>query len=138
MEALHGLLLLTRQAVFPRSPVAAAVGYALNQWEALKQFLKNGRLEIDNNAAERALRGIAVGRSNWLFAGSAEGGRRAAILYSIVETYRRQRIDPYRYIRDVLGKLTTWPQARIGDLTPQGWKAAFPDLAVAAATAPAP
>lgn len=138
MESLHGLLLSTRQAVLPKSPVAAAVGYALNQWEALKQFLKDGRLEIDNNGAERALRGIAVGRSNWLFAGSAEGGRRAAILYSIVETCRRQRIDPYRYIRDVLGKLPTWPQARIDDLTPKGWKTAFPELAAAAATASAP
>ena len=138
METLHALLVSTRRAVLPKCPVAAAIGYALNQWEALKQFLKDGRLEIDNNGAERALRGIAVGRSNWLFAGSAAGGERAATLFSIVETCRRQEIDAYRYMRDVLGKLPTWPQAKLGDLTPKGWKRAFPDLAAAATTAPAP
>lgn len=137
MTALHALLLATRQTVLPKSPVAAAIGYALNQWKALNRFLEDGRLEIDNNGAERALRGIAVGRSNWLFAGSAEGGRRAAILYSIVETCRRQGIDPYRYMRDVLEKLATWPQRRIAELTPRGWKQAFPALAAVAATASA-
>ncbi len=135
MTALHELLLATRQAVLPKSPVAAAIGYALNQWKALNRFLEDGRLEIDNNGAERALRGIAVGRSNWLFAGSAEGGRRAAILYSIVETCRRQNIDPYRYMRDVLEKLPTWSHKRIAELTPKGWKHAFPELAADAATA---
>jgi transposase len=135
MATLHELLLSTRTAVLPKSPVASAIGYALNQWVALNRFLEDGRLEIDNNSAERALRGIAVGRSNWLFAGSAAGGQRAATLYSIVETCRRQGIDPYRYMRDVLGKLPTWPNKKIEDLTPRGWKMAFPELAAAAATA---
>lgn len=136
MDTLHALLLSTRKAVLPKSPVAGAIGYALNQWEALGRFLTDGRLEIDNNSAERALRGIAVGRSNWLFAGSAEGGRRAATLYSIVETCRRQAIDPYRYMRDVLGRLPAWPKDALADLTPKGWKRAFPDLATEATTVP--
>ena len=134
MKALHELLLSTRRAVRPKSQVATAIGYALNQWEALNRFLEDGRLEIDNNGAERALRGIADGRSNWLFAGSAAGGRRAPILYSIVETCRLQNIDPYKYMKDVLEKLPTWPQKRIAELTPTGWKKTFPRLAAAAAT----
>lgn len=115
----------------------AAIGYALNQREAPRRFLTDGRLEIDNSGAERALRGTAVGRSDCLFAGIAAGGHRAATLCWIVETCRRQAIDPYRYMRDVLGRLPTRPKDAFADLTPKGWKRAFPELAAAATTAPA-
>lgn len=77
-----------------RSDLAVAIRYALTRWTALTRYADDGRLEIDNNAAERSLRGIAVGRRNWLFAGSDEGGHRAASIYSLVETAKAQRCRP--------------------------------------------
>jgi hypothetical protein len=80
MEKLHQYLLEIRKEVLPKSPEARAVRYALNQWEALNRFLKDGDLEIDNGATERANRGIAIGRGNWTFFGSDHGGKTAAVL----------------------------------------------------------
>jgi len=136
LDTIHVLLLQARADVLPKSPMGEAVTYAVNQWEALKRYLEDGRLEIDNNATERSMRGIAVGRKNWLFAGSEAGGRRAAALYSIIESCRRLYLDPFAYIKDVLTRVATHPARDIGQLTPAGWKVAFPELA-AAATIPA-
>lgn len=102
----------------PKSPFGQALTYVFNQWDALNRYLEDGDLSIDNNQAERALRCVAVGRKNWLFAGSAEGGRRAAILYSLVASCKRHKIDPFHYLRDVISRINTHPMSRIRELLP--------------------
>jgi transposase len=110
-------------AVLPKSPIGKAIAYATNQWTALCRFLEDGRLEIDNNRAERALRGIAVGRKNWLFLGNHEGGSRAAIIYSVIATCKDHGVDPFAYLRDVLARLPTY-RGDYAALTPLAWKRA--------------
>lgn len=132
LARIHELLLQARTDVLPKSPMGQAVTYALNQWAALQRYLEDGRLAIDNNATERSLRGVAVGRKNWLFTGSEAGGRRAAVLYSIVESCRRLRLDPFAYIRDVLPRLASHPAREVEQLTPAGWRTAFPEVAASA------
>lgn len=83
-----------KKAALPKSPIGQAIGYALNQWQALKRYLDDGRLAIDNNLVERQIRGVAVGRKNWLFAGSDEGAKRAAVLYSIISPCALQGVGP--------------------------------------------
>jgi transposase len=112
------------RVVLPRSQIGEAVTYMRRQWIALNRYVEDGRLEIDNNGAERALRRVAVGRKNWLFAGSLEGGKRAAVIYSLIETCKRIGADPFRYLRDVLERLPTTPPERYGELTPRAWLAA--------------
>lgn len=112
-------------AALPKSPVGQAIGYARNQWQALVRFLENGILEIDNNLSERTLRMVAVGRKNWMFAGSDEGGKRAAIIYSLIASCKHIGLDPFAYLRDVLDRISTHPNSRIAELTPRGWKAAL-------------
>jgi transposase len=98
---------LDKQAVeaLPKSPIAVAVRYALNQWSGLCRYVEDGRLAIDNNAAERALRGIAIGRKNWLFCGSEAGGRTAAVLFTVIGSAVRNNLDPWAYLNDVLQRL---------------------------------
>jgi transposase len=105
-------------ATLPKSPFGEAMTYVFNQWEALNRYVEDGDLAIDNNAAERALRCIAVGRKNWLFAGSVAGGKRAAVLFSLVASCKRHKIDPFHYLRDVIGRVKTHPQSKIADLLP--------------------
>jgi hypothetical protein len=115
------------QKVLPKSPIGEAVGYALAQWLALTRYLEDGLLEPDNNRAERALRRVAIGRKNWMFAGSDEGGRRAAIVYSLIASCAAIKLNPYAYLRDVLERLPSI-DAEAGDLsllTPKAWKAAL-------------
>lgn len=111
--------------VLPKSPLGDALRYLDNQWAPLQRFVEDGRLAIDNNRAESQLRVVAVGRKNWLFAGSLEGARWAAILYSLVQSCRLVGIDPFLYFRDVLRRLPTHPQKLIGQLTPRGWAETF-------------
>lgn len=93
-------------------------------WPALLRFLDDGRLEIDNNIAERAIRSIAIGRRNWLFAGSKVGGERAAAIYSVIETCKANRVDPQAYIANVTAKIAEdWPASRWDELMPWNWKA---------------
>ena len=110
--------------VLPQSLLGKAVTYADNQWLALNRYLEDGRLPIDNNASERALRTVAVGRKNWLFAGSDEGARRAAIIYSLVVSCRNLGIDPFAYFADVLPRLRALPAEPLRELTPAAWMAA--------------
>jgi hypothetical protein len=112
-------------AVLPKSPIAQAIGYALDQWVALTRYLEDGDLDIDNNEAERALRCVAIGRKNWLFAGSDAGGQWAAIFYSLIASCRRHGIDPFAYLRDVLMRVLTTPISRIRELLPAYWKPAL-------------
>jgi transposase len=109
-----------RPAVLPKSPLAAAIHYGLAQWEALLRYTQDGRIPIDNNGAERALRPIAVGRKNWLFVGHEEAGRKGAVLFSLVATCREIGIDPRSYLRDVLERIATCSD--VTQLTPHGWK----------------
>lgn len=104
------------------SQVGKAIAYSLNCWPALIRFLDDGRLCPSNNAAERALRGIAVGRRNWTFAGSDEGGRRAAAIYTLIETAQLNDVDPLVWLADVLARLHDHPANRINDLLPWSWK----------------
>jgi len=109
----------------PKSPLGRGLTYLVNQWRALNRFLEDGRLQIDNNACERALRTIAIGRKNWLFAGSDAGAERAAIIYTVFGTCRLHDIDPWAYLQDVLTKLADgWLQSRVDELLPPNWAAA--------------
>jgi transposase len=115
---------LTR-TVLPKSPLGEAVRYLSNQWVALQRFVEDGRLAIDNNRAENQLRIVALGRKNWLFAGSFEGAKRAALLYSLVQSCTLVDVPPFDYLKDVLLRVASHPQRRIGELTPKGWAATF-------------
>jgi transposase len=112
------------RTVLPKTPLGNAVGYIQNNWKALERFVDDGEAEIHNNAIENAIRPLAIGRKNWLFAGSPEGGRRAAILFTLVENCRRIGINPEAYFRDLFDRLPTHPNRLIAELTPHGWKAA--------------
>jgi len=112
-----------RQAVLPKSPMGQAIGYALSNWTALCRYTEAGFLAIDNNASERALRGIAIGRKNWLFCGSDNGGRTAAVLASVLVSCRRHGLDPFVYLRDVLTRLPAHPADRLDDFLPDRWGA---------------
>lgn len=101
-----------------KSELAKAIGYSLTRWTSLTRYRDDGRIEIDNNAAERALRGVALGRSNYLFMGSDAGGERAAAIYSLVETAKLNGLDPQAYLRDVLARIADHPINRIDELLP--------------------
>jgi len=107
--------------VLPKSPMGQAITYALNQWEALCVYAADGDLAIDNNAAENALRCVAVGRNNWIFCGSDNGGDTAAILFSFMATCRRHEIDPFAYLRDVLTRLPATPINELNQFLPGRW-----------------
>ena len=113
-----------KAGVLPKSPIGKAIGYFVRHADALGRYLGDGRLEIDNNRCERTMRQIAVGRKNWLFAGSEAGGQRAATLYSLTVSCWELEIDPFAYLADVLSRLSTTPSSRIEELTPRGWAAA--------------
>ncbi|MBV8231498.1 MAG: transposase [Planctomycetaceae bacterium] len=107
--------------VLPKSPMGQAIGYARSNWAALNRYLEAGFLPIDNNASERALKPVAIGRRNWLFAGSDGGGRTAAILYSLAATCKGLGLDPFAFLRDVLDRVCTHPARRIAELLPDRW-----------------
>jgi transposase len=109
--------------VLPKSPIGQAIAYALNNWTALNRYLEDGRLSIDNNASERSLRAIVLGRKNFMFCGSPEGAHRAAVIYSLVATCKLHQIDPYEYFENVLTRITDYPTNKIEDLVPPNWKA---------------
>ena len=110
--------------VLPKSPIGDAIGYALHNWAALVRYTEDGDLAIDNNAAERSLRGVAVGRKNWMFFGSDTGGRTAALLTSLVTTCKRLQVEPFAYLRDVFDRISAHPVSRLEELLPDQWQAA--------------
>lgn len=114
-------------SVLPKSPLGQAIQYTLNQWEALCVYATDGRLAIDNNAAENALRRVAVGRKNWLFCGSDHGGRTAATLFSLIATCQRHQVEPMAYLRDVLTRIAAIPVSQLATLLPDRWQAAAAD-----------
>ena len=134
LESFRVWLLTQKDAVLPKSPIAAAINYTLNQWEALNRYTTDGDLHIDNNISERTLKLIGIGRNNWLFLGSDNGGKTAAVLFSFTATCKHLGIDTFAYLRDVLTRLPTHPIDRLAELLPHRWQAAR--AAAAATTAP--
>jgi transposase len=101
---------------------AKAIDYVMKRWPAFTRFLDDGRICISNNAAERALRGVAIGRKAWLFAGSDRGGERAAAMFTLIETAKLNDVDPQAWLADVLGRINDHPAARLNELLPWNWK----------------
>jgi len=124
LEDIHAYLEREQPQVLPKSPEGQAIAYTLSNWKALTRYCEDGDLEIDNNGAERSRRGIAVGRRNWTFLGSDNGGRTAAILSSLIATCKRLAIDPFAYLRDIFARLGAHPQSRLAELLPDQWQAA--------------
>jgi transposase len=104
--------------VLPKSPLGEAITYAFNQWDALTVYTTDGDLAIDNNASENALRRVALGRRNWLFCGSDNGGHTGAILFSLIATCQRHHVEPFTYLRDVLTRIAAHPMSRLAELLP--------------------
>ena len=112
-----------RVEVLPKSPMGQAIGYALSNWQALTRYTQDGDLSIDNNVSERALRPVAIGRKNWLFAGSdAGGGETAAILMSLIRSCERHDVEPLAYLRDVLTRIADLTISQLPQLLPDQWK----------------
>jgi transposase len=120
-DVLHQWLILHRQKVPDGSATAKAIDYSLKRWLALVRYLDDGTLPIDNNWVENRIRPIALGRSNWLFAGSLRAGQRAAAVMSLIQSAKLNDHDPYRYLKDVLARLPTQPNSRIEELLPHRW-----------------
>ncbi len=117
------LVLQEQQATaLPKSPLSTAVGYALRNWTALTRYTEDGRLKIDNNGTEQALRPIVLDRKNWLFAGSEAAAHRTAILCSLVQTCKHLHINPFVYLRDVIERVSIHPARLVLELTPREWK----------------
>lgn len=123
LQRLHKALLLFKSGRLhlPQSLLGQAVDYTLGQWSTLEVYLQDGRIEIDNNLVENAIRPTAVGKKNWLFIGEAGAGQRGAIIYTVIETCRRRSIDPYTYLRDVLTRLPHLTNHQISEVTPAAW-----------------
>ena len=128
LEAFKAWLDAESLVVLPKAPIAEALGYARNQWGALTRFLDDARLKLDNNSAERQLRRVAVGRKNWLFAGSDEGAERACILYSLIASCKLHGVNPFDYLRDVLLRVGDHPARDVLALSPKNWKKPAKDL----------
>jgi transposase len=111
-----------REVVLPRSPLAAAITYAQNQWQALTTYATQGFLAIDNNASERSLKRVAIGRKNWLFAGHDAAAENHARLWSLIASAERQGVDPQRYLTSVLAKIGTTPTSELEQFLPDMWK----------------
>ncbi|GJD40950.1 IS66 family transposase ISAzs21 [Methylobacterium bullatum] len=113
------------EAILPQlcgpSDLAKAFHYMLSRWRALPRVFDDGRIGLDNNPAERALSGVAVGRKNYLFAGTDRGAERAAAFYTLIETAKLNGLDTEAYLRDVLTRIAEYPARRLGDLLPWNW-----------------
>jgi len=121
LDRLHDYLLTIREQVLPKSEAGQAIAYTLKNWAALTRYCSDGDLSIDNNATERSLRGFAVGRNNWTFFGSDNGGKTAAVLRSFVSSCELVRIDPFAWFRDVLNRIADHPITRLEELLPHRW-----------------
>ena len=133
VEALHAYLIEKRFEFSKTHDLYKAINYLLKRWPAFTLFLEDGRVCMSNNAAERALRGIALGRKSWLFCGSDRGGQRAAAMYSLIVTCKMNDVDPHAWLADVLDRIATHPAHRIDELLPWRWKALREAVIAAAA-----
>lgn len=123
-DALHKWMLAQRSQVANGGATAKALDYSLKRWGALTRYIDDGRLPIDNNWIENQIRPIALGRKNWLFSGSLLAGQRAAVVMSLIQSAKLNRLDPHAYLRDVLQRLPTHKASRIGELLPHRWQPA--------------
>jgi transposase len=121
VAALEAWMREKRRKLSRHSDVASAIDYMLKRWTSFTRFLEDGRICLTNNAAERALRGLALGRKAWLFAGSDRGGQRAAFLYSLIVTAKLNDIDPQAWLADVLARIADHPANRLDELLPWNW-----------------
>lgn len=121
MEELEAWLVANKDKVLPKSKIGQAVQYALNRWKYVKRYLDDGQLEIDNNLVENAIRPVALGRKNYLFAGSHEGAKWAAVLYSLISSAANCGHNPFEYLRDVLQRLPDQPLSHLDELLPPNW-----------------
>jgi hypothetical protein len=122
VAALEQWMRAERARLSRHAETAKAIDYMLTRWPAFTRFLDNGRICLSNNAAERALRGIALGRKSWLFAGSDRGGQRAAALYNLIVTAKLNDVDPQAWLADILGRIAGHSAHRIDDLLPWNWQ----------------
>ncbi|MDX7950886.1 IS66 family transposase [Lichenihabitans sp. Uapishka_5] len=132
LDALKVHLEATLARISGKSPFAKAIRYATSRWPALTRFVGDGSLEPSNNAAERAIRPLTLGRKNYLFAGSDAGGRRAATFYTLISTARLNGVDPQAWLTDVIGRIADHPMSRLDELLPWTWTASRPPHAQAA------
>ena len=119
------LIATMRKDVLPKGPLGRALAYAENQWPAMARYLEVDQAELDNNSIEHSLRGVVLGRRNWLHVGQEAGGEKAANLFSLMITCKRLKVEPYAYLHDVLRRLPSHPNKDIWQLTPRGWKETF-------------
>lgn len=126
LDALHEWMVLQRKQVVGNSATAKALDYSLRRWAALTRFVDDPQLPVDNNWIENQIRPIALGRSNWLFAGSLRAGQRAAAVMSLIQSARMNGHDPYAYLKDVLTRLPTHKASRIDELLPHRWQPVEP------------
>lgn len=124
LAALQPRLETMREKLMPQSLLGKAIRYTLNEWQPLTRYLEDGRLEIDNNLTENAIRPSAVGKKNWLFIGHPDAGWRSAVIYSVIVSCRRRGIDPWEYLRDVLARLPGMKQSEITSILPSRWNPA--------------
>ena len=122
LAALKDHLDRTSAKISRKSALAGAIRYATSRWEALCRYTGDGRLEMTNNAAERAIRPLALGRKNYLFAGSDAGGERAAVLYTLITTAKLNGLDPQAWLTDVIQRIADHPASRINDFLPWNWR----------------
>jgi transposase len=119
------LIATLRQDVLPKDPLGRALAYAQNQWPAMARYLEVAQAELDNNSIEHSLRGVVLGRRNWLHVGQEAGGEKAANLFSLMITCKRLKVEPYAYLHDILKRLPSHPNKDIWQLTPRGWQETF-------------
>ena len=125
-QALHLWMLAQRKLVAEGSPIAIALDYNLKRWQALTRYLDDPHVPIDNNRIENLIRPWAIGRANWLFAGSLRAGQRAAAIMSLVRSAQLNGHDPYAYLKDILTRLPTQRADKIAELLPHNWVSTVP------------
>jgi hypothetical protein len=122
LDKFHLWLQEQRRATLPKQPITTAINYTLSNWTALCRYIEDGDFVLDNNRSERALRGIAVGRCNWLFFGSDRGGHTAAILLTLLKSAQRNDLNPFDYLTDVLTRIADHPHSQVAGLLPHCWE----------------
>ncbi len=125
LKELHQWMLAEYKSLLPSKHITSAIGYSLERWDRLCHYTKDGMLNPDNNPVERAIRPIAIGRKNYLFAGSHKGAQRLAMMYSLIGTCKLNNVNPYEWLKDVLDKINSWPVNRVSELLPHKWKLTY-------------
>lgn len=127
LNEFHDWLTTAERQVLPKSPVGQAIGYVLPRWDGFTRYCENGALSIDNNLSERMVRPVAIGRKNWMFLGSDNGGKAAAILYSVMASAKANQVEPFAYVRDLLVQFSGKRPDDLSALLPDQWLKMHPD-----------